>query len=111
MTPHERMFSFQRKSVSGSSVPSWLAKPGPVFVRKHVRGSKYDPIVEEADLIEANPEYAFIRLKSSHETTVSLRDLAPCGDSVKSVTLDTSMNTEVESEEPSSMLQHTSEAS
>ena len=111
MTPHERMFSFQRKSVSGSSVPSWLAKPGPVFVRKHVRGSKYDPIVEEADLIEANPDYAFIRLKSGHETTVSLRDLAPCGDSVESATLDTSVNIEVESQEPSTLLQHTSEVS
>ena len=78
-TPHERMFNFQRKSTAGNSVPSWLARPGPVYVRKHVRKSKYDPIVETAELIEANPEYAFIRLPSGHETTVSLRDLAPCG--------------------------------
>ena len=78
-TPHERMFNFQRKSTAGNSVPSWLAQPGPVYVRKHVRNSKYDPIVEEAELIEANPEYAFIRLGTGHETTVSLRDLAPCG--------------------------------
>ena len=81
-TPHERMFNFQRKSTSGHSVPSWLSRPGPVYVRKHVRGSKYEPSVEEAELIEANPEYAFIRLKTGHETTVSLRDLAPCGDNV-----------------------------
>ena len=79
-TPHERMFNFQRKSTAGNAVPSWLAQPGPVYVRKHVRNSKYDPIVEEAELIEANPEYAFIRLNTGHETTVSLRDLAPCGD-------------------------------
>ena len=86
-TPHERLFNFQRKSTAGNSVPSWLAHPGPVYVRKHVRGSKYEPLVEEAELIEANPEYAFIRLKSGHETTVSLRDLAPCSsDSVVQVT-------------------------
>ena len=79
-TPHERMFNFQRKSTAGNSVPSWLAHPGPVFIRKHVRGSKYEPLVEEAELIEANPEYAFVRLNTGHETTVSLRDLAPCTD-------------------------------
>lgn len=51
------MFNFQRKSTSGNSVPSWLAHPGPVYVRKHGRDSIYE-------LIEANPEYAFIRLKN-----------------------------------------------
>ena len=58
----------------------FTASPGPVYVRKHVRGSKYESPVEEAELIEANPEYAFIRLNTGHETTVSLRDLAPCSD-------------------------------
>ena len=72
------MFTYQRKSTAGNSVPSWLARPGPVYVRKHACGSKYDSLVEQAELIEANPEYAFIRLRSGHETTVSLRDLAPC---------------------------------
>ena len=47
-----------------------------MYVRKNVRASKYEPSVEEA-----NPEY-FIRLKTGHETTVSLRDLAPCGDNI-----------------------------
>ena len=77
-TPHERLFNYHRKSTSGNSIPSWLATPGPVYVKRHVRNSKYDPSVEEAELVEANPEYAYIRLKSGHETTVSLRDLAPC---------------------------------
>ena len=72
------MVSFQRKSSSGSSVCTWLTSSGPVFIRKHVCHSKNDPIVEEAELLEANPEYAFVRLRSGHETTVSLRDLAPC---------------------------------
>ena len=77
-TPHERLFTYQRKSSSGSAVPSWLTNPGPVYVRKHARKSKHDPLVEEAELIEANPEYAFVRLNTGHETTVSLRDLALC---------------------------------
>ena len=76
-TPHERLFNFNRKSTTGNSFPSWLSTPGPVYVKKHVRQSKYDPIVEEAELIEANPEYAYVRLKSGNETTVSIRDLAP----------------------------------
>ena len=77
-TPHERLFSFQRKATSGNTVPAWLTNPGPVLVKKHVQGSKYCPTVEKADLIEANPEYAFVRLENGHEATVSLRDLAPC---------------------------------
>ena len=52
--------------------------PGPVFVKRHARKSKHDPLVDEAELIEANPEYAYVRLKSGHETTVSLCELAPC---------------------------------
>ena len=76
-TPHERLFNYNRKSTTGNSMPSWLSEPGPILIKKHVRKSKYEPIVEEADLLEANPEYAFVRLKSGHETTVSLRDIAP----------------------------------
>ena len=76
-TPHERMFSFNRKSTAGSTVPSWLSTPGPIYLKKHVRTSKYEPLVERAELIEANPEYAYVRLRSGHETTVSLRDIAP----------------------------------
>ena len=77
-TPHERLFSYQRRATSGNAVPSWLLSPGPVYVKRHVRQSKYDPIVEEAELLEANPEYAFVQFKNGNQSTVSLRDLAPC---------------------------------
>ena len=80
-TPHERMFVHQRRTATGDSIPTWLTKPGPVFLRKHVRRSKYDPVVQEVELIEANPEYAHVRFDNGREGTVSLRDLAPCGDS------------------------------
>ena len=61
----------------GSTLPTWLLEKGPVLLRKHVRTSKYDPLCEEADLIDVNPTYAHVRLKSGREQTVSLRDLAP----------------------------------
>ena len=76
-TPHERFFNFQRRATAGNTVPTWLLKPGPVYVRRHALRSKYEPHVEKVDLLEANPEYAFVRFSSGRETTVSLRDVAP----------------------------------
>jgi len=80
-TPHERLFNFSRKASNGNSLPSWLSDPGPVFLRKFVRNSKFSPIVEKVELLQANPNYAHIRFPSGRESTVSLGDLAPCGDS------------------------------
>ena len=74
-TPHERVFFHSRKSFNGVSLPSWI-KPGPVFVKRHNR-NKNDLVVEEAELIEANPRYAHVMLNDGREITVSLRDLAP----------------------------------
>ena len=61
-TPHERMFVHARRSVNGTTLPSWL-KPGPVFVKKHVR-NKDEPLVEEAELIEFNLSYAHVHLSN-----------------------------------------------
>ena len=69
------MFLHTRKSFNGVSLPSWV-KPGPVFVKHHCR-NKTDLLVEEADLLEANPQYAHVRLEDGREISVSLRDLAP----------------------------------
>ena len=76
-TPHERFFNFPRRSTLGISTPSWLNSPGPVYVRNHVRSSKHEPIVAKAELIHANPQYARVRFRNGHESTISLRDLAP----------------------------------
>ena len=76
MSPHERMFNYDRRSTSGRSIPSWV-KPGRVYVRNHTKRSKNDPPVTSATLVHANPEYAHIRLDSGVETTVNIRDLAP----------------------------------
>ena len=50
-TPHERLFSFQRKSISGQAMPTWLTTPGPILLQRHVRNSKFEPLVDEGELI------------------------------------------------------------
>lgn len=77
-TPHERLFSYTRTTSAGQSLPSWLLSPGPVLLRRHVR-SKDDPLVDEVELVEANPRFAHVRFPGGREDTVSIKDLAPCG--------------------------------
>ena len=74
-TPHERMFLHLQKSSNGVTMSTWL-RPDPVYVKRHVR-NKGDLLVDEAKLIEANPQYAHVRFNNGRETTVSLCDLAP----------------------------------
>ena len=45
---------------------------------RFVRHSKTDPLVDEVDLTDIIPSYAHIRHRDGHESTVVLRDLAPC---------------------------------
>jgi hypothetical protein len=56
-----------------------LTTPGHVLLKKTPRFSKYDPLVEEVELIDCNPHYAVIRLPGGREETVSVRQLAPIG--------------------------------
>ena len=76
-TPHERFLGFPRRSMIGKSLPSWLIQPGPILLRRFVR-NKNEPLVDEVDLIEANPSFAKIRYPNGRESTVSVNDLAPC---------------------------------
>ena len=99
-TPHERIFNFQRRTSTGFSLPSWLASPGKVLLRRFVRRSKYDPLVDEVDLIEANPSYAYIRYPDGRESSVNIRDLAPCGEVVEeSAAVEETVNVESPSEQ------------
>ena len=50
---------------------------GNVLLKRQVRTSKNDPLVDEVELIHATPCYARVRLPSGRETTVSLHDIAP----------------------------------
>ena len=70
-TPHQCFFSFPcSRSSTGESMPTWLSKPGPVYLKRHVRKSKYEPLVDEVELLESNPSYAHIRYPNG---TISLQ--------------------------------------
>ncbi|KRY36479.1 hypothetical protein T01_4535 [Trichinella spiralis] len=77
--PHERLFGYQRRTPTGTSLPTWLTTPGIVLMRRLKRTNKHDHLVEEMELMEAYPKYAHVRLTDGRETTVSLRHLAPFG--------------------------------
>lgn len=81
VTPHERLLNFARRSTTGGSVPTWLCTPGPILLKRHVRHSKVEPLVDQVELLQANPQYAHVRYPDGRETTVSLRHLAPTGES------------------------------
>ena len=49
-----------------------------MLLRRFVRSSKTDDLVDEVELVDVNPTYAHIRYPDGRESTVSLRDLAPC---------------------------------
>lgn len=66
-TPHERFFIFQRRSSFGSSLPSWLQHPGPALLMRFVRTSKSDPYVDQVQLIDANPTYAYVEYPDGRE--------------------------------------------
>ncbi|GFX74071.1 putative retrovirus-related pol polyprotein from transposon opus [Trichonephila clavipes] len=78
-TPHERMFSHPRRSHKDCSIPTWLTKPGPVLMKNQMRANKYELIVQEVELIEADPDCAHAKLGGGRETTVFIRHLAPRG--------------------------------
>ncbi len=65
---------------AGGVCANVVSSPGPVLLKRHVRTSKIYPLVDEVELLQANPQYAHIRHADGRETTVSIRHLAPCGD-------------------------------
>lgn len=75
-TPHERFFSFSRKSMNGKSLPDWLITNRGALLRKF-RRCKSDPLCEYVELVDVNPKYALVRHKDGRESTVSTSDLAP----------------------------------
>ena len=84
-TPHERLFDFQRKSATGDSIPTWLTGSKSALLKRHLRGSEYEPLVETVDILEVNPNYAHVRFNNGRETTVSLRHIAPLADGMNSL--------------------------
>ena len=70
-TPQKRIFSFKRRSTFGTSAPTWLSSPGPVYLKRHIRASKYDPVVDKVNLLHATPNYVVVRLPNGKEATAS----------------------------------------
>ena len=62
----------------GTHLPSWLLKPGLLFLLQFTRHLKNDPLVLEIKLLDVNPTYAHIRYGDGRESSVTLHDLAPC---------------------------------
>ena len=50
-----------------------------ILLRRHVTSSKTDPLVDEVELLQANPNYAYIRYPDGKEDTVATKHLAPPG--------------------------------
>ena len=74
-TPHEHFFKFPQQSSSGVSIPTWMAEPGVILLKRHFHPNKPDP--DEVELLQANPHYAFVRYPDGRETMVLTKHLAP----------------------------------
>ena len=48
------------------------------MLRNHSATTKDDPLVNEVELIHANPTYAYIKHPDGREATASLKDLSRC---------------------------------
>ena len=48
------------------------------MLRRCVRHSKNDPLVDEVELTDVNSTYAHIRYPDGRQSTVSLKDLSHC---------------------------------
>ena len=70
-------FGFERRFMLGKSLSSWLQQKRPVLLRRFVR-NKDELLVDEVDLLDANPNFAHIRFPDGRESTVSTTDLALC---------------------------------
>ena len=77
-TPHERFCMFQRRSASGTSIPSWLSEGETALLKRNVR-RKQEALVDQVEVLHANPQYVHVRMPTGKEKTVNIRQLAPSG--------------------------------
>ena len=62
----------------GMSLPSWVTTSDNVMLRRYVRHTKNDPLVDEVEPTDVNPTYAHIRYHDGRESIVSLKYISPC---------------------------------
>ena len=48
------------------------------MLRRYVRHTNNDPLVDEVELTDVNPTYAYIRYPDGRGSTVSFKDLSSC---------------------------------
>ena len=72
--PHERLFRFSSRAMTGKLLPSWLLIPRPVLLRRFVR-RKDDPLTDDVEIVEANLSHAVVRFSDGRESSVSTSDL------------------------------------
>ena len=75
-TPHERMFSYQRRpgSIGSKILPSWLINPGPVLLRNFEKSNKNYDLLNWLELLKINPHYALIKDQRGITKTFSVQD-------------------------------------
>ena len=66
-------------------MPTWLTRSKSALLKRHLRGSKYESLVETVDILEVNPNYAYVSFNNGQKTTVSLRHIALLGDGMNSL--------------------------
>ena len=82
-TPHDRFFNFDRSSIIGTDLPSFLQSPGSEILIKNFTRQKNDPIVNKVKLIETiSPYFARVQHQSGKIDTVSTRHLAPSAETM-----------------------------
>ena len=99
------MFNYAWSSSFEESIPTWFRNPGPALLRRFVHNSKYEPLVDEVELLDANPSYAPIRFRDGRESTISIRDLAPVGSSDHEVNSDPQLNEDSRVNTPQAQLE------
>jgi hypothetical protein len=82
---------FQEKS----TIPNGCVLPVPFLLKRHVRQNKTEPLIDQEELLQANPQYAHIWYSDGRESTVSIRHLAPMGEEIKQESLNV-FNEEIE---------------
>ena len=86
-TPHEHLFNFQRKSATEDSIPIWLTRSKSALLKRHLRGSKYEPLVKTVDILEVNPTMLTYASIMDEKQLCPLRHIAPLGDGIRNQTL------------------------
>ena len=78
-TTNLKMAQFHWLRISRDSSPTSSATGviTKVLLKRKVRKSKFDPLIDEVELIEAKPKYAHVRFPDGREDTVSTKFLAP----------------------------------